>query len=93
MAAVNPATTTGPLGARGGRRVPGWPVAAKKMAPTNARVPYKNGHEQLTDLDLQPLHDPEVRFTVGHRHFAAPNPVHVGRQFINDVSFKNVIDS
>lgn len=62
------------------------------MAPTNARVPNKNGYEQLTDLDLQPLHDPEVRFTVGHRHFAAPNPVHVGRQFIN-VSFKKVIDS
>lgn len=35
-----------------------------------------------------------MRFTtLGHRHFAAPNPVHVRRQFINDGSFKKVIDS
>lgn len=67
----------------------------EKMAPNVTRQDTKTRNERsLTNLDLQHLHDPEVRFTtLGHRHFAAPNPVHVRRQFINDGSFKKVIDS
>lgn len=65
----------------------------EKHGPKRWRGKRREKHP-LTNFDLEPFHDPEVRFTLGHRHFTLTRcSEHVHRQFINDGSFKKVIDS